>query len=654
MGKTKLKKTSSSRPKPGQAVAAQPKRLKVTGKQLRQLDVVSDSTLSRIQGEIDMVSSPDERFSTFLYNTSSGRTATFAMATDDSDDTRLREEGAAVFRAELDQAFRDANGLQTNLPESLSISTANTDKQKNNAREAMISVIDGINKAQPPGLQYELSAPTVEAAGRTGAVLTFTIRPVQRGANVMGTAAPANQAPQGTTQAPPPDPISAANLPLQVFPALIRPGIFQQEMGGGFPAFRSREYQRLLKELEAYGKILTEYRSTFRNKPDTLAAFNDAVNKLEAQHAKLVQAAADYQQKQGKSANKVETVDRLLRDLGGPETAALRLKTAFRGVPFAHRLGESLDPLNPGANQDSVVYLARTNLPIGASNTSLGYAKKEGKTGDPENETAYQVGFSSDGEKLTEAPNLIVRQVMSSRLDKALGFGLIADEVFSMDEDGGLIGITAQATGTQAMASTKDGKQIHHRFDFRDPAIQKGFADLQLLDAITGQGDRHMGNVFIDRGTKKITGIDNDMSFPKDKDFISTSPNSLTIFDTQPDGSLTYKGDLIDVNTAKRVMAMTEEQFRTVLRGSEGDPRTLEPAAIEAAIRRLRAVKARIQELDQRGELVAVWGEGTYAKAMASPSDERLKVYSSLLKRAQVSYDLAGRPEADNVKSRGL
>jgi hypothetical protein len=38
-------------------------------------------------------------------------------------------------------------------------------------------------------------------------------------------------------------------------------------------------------------------------------------------------------------------------------------------------------------------------------------------------------------------------------------------------------------------------KEIHQWVDFKDPRIQKGMSDLQLFDAITGQIDRHGGNV---------------------------------------------------------------------------------------------------------------------------------------------------------------
>jgi hypothetical protein len=56
-------------------------------------------------------------------------------------------------------------------------------------------------------------------------------------------------------------------------------------------------------------------------------------------------------------------------------------------------------------------------------------------------------------------------------------------------------------------------QEIYEWIDFRSPRIQKGLSDLQLFDAITGQLDRHGGNIFIDPQTGQVSGIDDDKSF---------------------------------------------------------------------------------------------------------------------------------------------
>jgi hypothetical protein len=51
--------------------------------------------------------------------------------------------------------------------------------------------------------------------------------------------------------------------------------------------------------------------------------------------------------------------------------------------------------------------------------------------------------------------------------------------------------------------------------DLTNPVVQKGMSDLQLFDALTGQRDRHAGNIYIDPDTGAITGIDDDAPFGK-------------------------------------------------------------------------------------------------------------------------------------------
>ncbi len=630
------------------------KRGKALKRFLRKLDIMQADTLDAIQGEIDVVSSDNSLFTSYFYTTVNGPSVTFSVAEFSENGQSLRDDGAITLREDLDDRFRNANDLETDLPPTLALATKNTDKDKEEGKEMMIDVIDGINEDQPSGKKYELIFDN-ESVINKSAVLNFRIQRVAVVGNPLGNQAPAAQIQATTTPASPPtDSLSAANLPPQIFPSLIRPGVLAKGLGGGIT--QSSERKNLMADLAAYTKTITDYRKKSRKGGDDQAKFNEAIRVLEAQRLKLIQSATNYANSPGKSGGKVATVNKLIQELGGPETSSVRLKTAHVGVPFAHKLSKNLEPMNPNAvANDSTVYLAETNRPIGTTNTFMGYAKKEGVKDGQANETTFQVGIPDTNNgvgSLKESPQLVVRQVTSSRLDKALDLGLLADEIFSFDTDGvSVIGITAQANGTQAMVNTPEGNQIHKRFNFRDPEIQKNLANLTLLDALTGQGDRHMGNLFIDRATGKVTGIDNDMAFPKDKTHIISSNHSMANFE-KVNGVLIYTGTVIDSETAKRINALTEEQIKAILQGQDGDPQKLEPEAIEFALQRLKAVKAQIKDLDQNGELIQNWGDASYQKAMG----ERVlfgKAHTNLLSRIQMKYDAAGDPEVP-TKFRGL
>jgi hypothetical protein len=107
-------------------------------------------------------------------------------------------------------------------------------------------------------------------------------------------------------------------------------------------------------------------------------------------------------------------------------------------------------------------------------------------------------------------PKTALRNVSTYRLCKELGLDVIAHtEIMTGADAAG----NPQLGVMMAKAPGKPAAECPSA-DFRRGPVLKKIYDLQLLDHLTGQGDRHQRNYFIfvseDGKTVKVTGIDND------------------------------------------------------------------------------------------------------------------------------------------------
>ncbi len=159
--------------------------------------------------------------------------------------------------------------------------------------------------------------------------------------------------------------------------------------------------------------------------------------------------------------------------------------------------------------QASMTYsvVAENNSSLGTHGETKGIAKTMAPS-DAQPKGASRLYTNSNN--ATGDCSLITRQVASNQADKLLGLNVIAEERYGVDRNGMVIGVSVQADGCN-IVSNKGVLQV----DCRDPRIQKGLSDLQVIDFINGETDRHAGNIFIDPATGKVTGIDNDLSFPQ-------------------------------------------------------------------------------------------------------------------------------------------
>lgn len=385
--------------------------------------------------------------------------------------------------------------------------------------------------------------------------------------------------------------------------------------------------------------------------------FQQALNRLNNKADALHQSADTYlKSKDQKSTNidKLNAVSELINQVQNEQQNRFRLEQVaqrINGIVDKHRLAKGMRALP--SDTASHVFKIETNGNIGDTNTNVGYAKITVKQGDPGNDTTANLGFEGRGQTLSRAPNLIARQVISSRLDKALDLNVLADEVFSKTPDGKTtIGITAEVSNAKEMMKRGKRGDAYRRFDLTDPVIQRGLSDLQVLDAITGQLDRHMGNIMIDSGNGQVKGIDNDMAFAIDS-HIPVTPSTLEGVFTKVDGKLTFPFDKVHADTAQKIIDMDVNDFRRILEGQPDDPEKIESdtPAIQLAIERFTAVKEQMIKLKDEGRLLQEFDLGTYFDTYREgkgPQYGNLQTYTNYLTRAQDGYNQAGRKDNNN------
>ena len=223
--------------------------------------------------------------------------------------------------------------------------------------------------------------------------------------------------------------------------------------------------------------------------------------------------------------------------------------------------------------------------------------------------------------------------VASSRLARALGLGTLITRN-KWGKINGVFGVFSAKAPGDPLEKDSPGGRLFQNVDYRrEGRIQKGLFDLQLFDSITGQVDRNAGNIFIDRATGKVTGIDDDASF--------LTPNAA-IDDLHPGGTNPGPPDFVDEGTAQKVLALNANDLPGIFKRT-GDPFPLPKEAIELAQQRLAAIQDHIRDLKRNGRLIKTsqWGQGLYAQLTAGPDNYLLRAATRL---QQAVHNAVGAP----------
>ena len=420
------------------------------------------------------------------------------------------------------------------------------------------------------------------------------------------------------------------------------------------------KWNELLSQLGSYEKLESAYLSLVANPNAKGAKKKQAESKKKMLKAltKLEQTALAWRQANQDDLDKpAETNKERFRRLGMEEDQRAKAGRRQAVSMFLTRVRTEAADLATGRWEATTSGLDDSSLDWGKDNAvggginrldAVGYATDEGPI--LEGYFKQEQGFSrmagpdeNAGINQFDA-NWGGRSLAMYRLDKLLQGGVIARTEFAvhtsrtetkdpatgkktMSEATSKLGFfTEKASGEEMSKLIADGRvsrteeQRKQRsdpaaaIDTEDPVLQRCLNKLQVIDAISGQLDRHEGNYFVQRDpvTGKVlgvTGIDNDMAFGSDSDTLSFR------------GAHNYIGmpELVDEQFGKRILQIREQDIRATLEG------LLAPAEVDATVQRFTLVQDVVKSLDAKGELTSDWNKAT---AAATREDEEVGRWS--------------------------
>lgn len=133
-------------------------------------------------------------------------------------------------------------------------------------------------------------------------------------------------------------------------------------------------------------------------------------------------------------------------------------------------------------------------------------------------------------------------------------------------------------------------KRFREDVDWNDPVFAREMANLQLMDVLTQQSDRHQDNYMLERdddgNITGVKGIDNDFAFSRGEGANSIAPNRQYNLHGVP--------DKLDEAVARRVLEVTPQQVRATIEG------ILAAEEVTATVERFRAIQDYVREnIDQ-------------------------------------------------------
>ena len=281
--------------------------------------------------------------------------------------------------------------------------------------------------------------------------------------------------------------------------------------------------------------------------------------------------------------------------------------------------------VDPDDKNESVHEVRRVNYnkEIGDTGTNEGFFKPYSKEfhGSAFGQ-ATGIGKYDKNDKSLKESKLIARSVASTRLDQLLGQNTVSHE-FEARHDG-LEGVVSGKVKGKALSKLKD-------LDLKHPEIQKGLSNLQFFDYLSNQQDRHDGNIYVDEGSGKVTGIDNDISWGNQNNYLKSGTGQNNA------GLPTH----VDRGMYESFSKLSKKDFLKTVSGKKGDHQRLGKKEKKAAKERYKTMQRYLggEEVDgKKVQIVDEWNDDTYQQhEEAFPRNKsepglNYKFFSSMMK----------------------
>jgi hypothetical protein len=204
---------------------------------------------------------------------------------------------------------------------------------------------------------------------------------------------------------------------------------------------------------------------------------------------------------------------------------------------------------------------------------------------------------------------------------------------------------------------TVDGRQRYvyegtavHDINYEDPRLRRDLVRLHLMDAISGQVDRHHGNYFVltDHAGKvvDVKAIDNDLSWGNNLKMVEVFD---TGWHTRPEDAIhlpKYLPPVVDKEAYDAVMALNRQSLSKRMGG------LLNGDEVDAAAQRLRLVQNHLKTLETQGRVLASrdeWASPQVTRLLMERKEGRVTNYiareSSTIEKARGKGVLLAYPQ---------